>query len=272
MIVRIADFAIEEKGLDVPVKWDETLEDLSWENLKIIQKKKGYRYSMDSILLAHFCQLKNGNGVIDLGTGNAIIPLILARRNLTIQIVGVEIQVELIDMAHRNILINEMENRISLFHRDVRELTGHFEKATFDVAITNPPYRSIPSGRLNRRSQKALARHEILGSLTHMAQVASHLLRPTGRFYAVYPASRIVDLFNSLMGSDLEPKRVRMVHSNSREEAKLVMIEATKGGKRELRVMPPLFVYDLDGRYTADMEGISVADTDPNTQGAGEKD
>lgn len=254
VIVKVAHLRDEGRELEVPIYTDETLNSLLSEKLKIIQKRKGYRYSIDAILLAHFCHLKRGNHVIDLGTGNAIIPILVATRGLPIQIVGVEIQEELMDMARRNVAINDLEGRISLIHRDVRDLPDCLDKASFDVAITNPPYRRVRSGRVNPDPQKALARHEILGSLKDMARVASFLLRPTGRFYAIYPASRMVDMLLILRESDLEPKRIQIVHSNAGEDAKLVMAEAVKGGRRELRVLKPLFVCDLEGRPSQEME------------------
>lgn len=242
--------------MEVPIHPDETLDSLLNKKLKIIQKRKGYRYSIDAILLAHFCHLKKANEVIDFGTGNAIIPILLVTQSAAAQIVGVEIQAELIDMARRNIVINNMEGRIILIHRNVRDLPGCLDKASFDVAISNPPYRPVRTGRVNPHPQKALARHEILGSLRDMAQIASFLLRPMGRFYVIYPASRTVDMLLILRESDLEPKRIQNVHSNAKEDAKLVMAEGVKGGRRELRVLKPLFVYDLGGRYTKEMERI----------------
>jgi len=224
--------------------------------LRIIQKRKGYRYSIDAILLADFCRLKKAENVIDLGTGNAIIPLLLATRNPTNRIVGVELQAELVDMAHRNIALNDLEERIELVHQDVKNLPGSLEPAAFDVAVTNPPYRPVQAGRVNPQREKALARHEILGSLEGMARIASFLLRPMGRFYLIYPASRTVDMLLTLRKTDLEPKRLRLIHSTSREKAKLVMAEAVKAGRKELQILRPLFVHDLDGHFTEEMERI----------------
>ncbi len=256
VIVKIAHFIRRGRALEVPIQPDETVDGLLNGKLRIIQKKRGYRFSIDTILLAHFCRLKKANVVIDLGTGNAVIPIFLAARWAAVRIVGVEIQAELIDMARRNIAINDMEGRITLIHRDVRDLPTYLDKGSFDVAISNPPYRPVQTGRVNPDHQKALARHEILGSLKDMAQVASFLLCPKGRFYVVYPSSRVVDLFLTLRDSDLEPKRIQNVHSNAKEEARLVMAEAVKGGRKELRVLKPLFIYDLDGRYTGEMKRI----------------
>jgi tRNA1Val (adenine37-N6)-methyltransferase len=242
--------------VDVLIHPDETLDSPLNKKLKIIQKKKGYRYSIDAILLAHFCHLQKGDKVIDLGTGNAIIPILLATRRIADRIVGVEIQEELIDAARRNVAINKMEEQISVIHGDVRGLSGCLEGSSFNVTISNPPFRPTRTGRVSPDRQKALARHEILGSLEDMARISSFLLRPGGRFHIIYPTSRAVDMFVGLRSSGLEPKRVQFVHSNASEDAKLVLAEAVKGGRKELKILEPLFVYDLKGHYTAQMEEI----------------
>ena len=242
--------------MDVPIHPDETLDSPLNKKLKIIQKKKGYRYSIDAILLAHFCHLQKGDKVIDLGTGNAIIPILLATRRIADRIVGVEIQEELIDAARRNVAINKMEGQISVIHGDVRGLSGCLEGSSFNVTISNPPFRPTRTGRVSPDRQKALARHEILGSLEDMARISSFLLRPGGRFHIIYPTSRAVDMFVVLRSFGLEPKRVQFVHSNASEDAKLVLTEAVKGSRKELKILEPLFIYDLKGHHTAQMEEI----------------
>jgi len=256
MIFKVAHFCREREDVEVPIHPDETLDSLLDRKLRIIQERKGYRFSIDAILLAQFCRLKKRDKVIDLGTGNAVIPVLLTTRGVAAHVVGVEIQGDLIEMARRNVVINNMQGRITLVHRDVRDLPDRLDKASFDVAITNPPYRPVEAGRINPHPQKALARHEIFGSLKDMVQVASFLLRPRGRFHVIYPASRTVDMLLVLRESDLEPKRIQVVHSNAKQDAKLVMAEAVKGGRRELRVLKPLFVNDIEGHSTEEMERI----------------
>jgi len=242
--------------LEVPVHEDETIEFLPGRGLRFIQKKRGYRYCLDAILLASFCRLNEGHRVVDLGTGNAVIPILLAARGIRISIVGVEVQGELLDLARRNVLINGLEGTVTLVHRDVRDLGGSLGSSSFDVAISNPPYRRLKTGRINPDPQKALARHEILGSLEDMARAASSLLRTRARFYVVYPASRLADMLSIMRRSDLEPKRIRLVHPSASEEAKLVLAEAVKGGRGELRVLAPLIVHDLEGSSTSQIDEI----------------
>lgn len=256
VIFKVAFLPRERSVVEVPIRPGETLETPLGGRLRIIQKKRGYRYSIDAILLAHFCRLERGDHVIDLGTGNGIIPLLLALRGLADRIVGVEIQDELIDLARRNVRINHMAERISLIHCDVKGLPDRFEAGSFQVAITNPPYRPVRTGRINPNPEKAIARHEILGSLASMAQVASFLLIQRGRFHVIYPAFRMVDMLSILRETGLEPRRIQIVHAKPGEEARFVLAEAVKGGPRELQIVKPVFLHRSNGEHTVDMERI----------------
>ena len=235
---------------------DETLDHLSPGNLKILQKKKGYRFSIDSILLAHFVRLKEGQKVVDLGTGSGVIPIILAIKVKSTEIWGVEIQEELAEMAKRNIEINHLQDRVHILKGDARNLADRMESEEFDIVLTNPPYRKIRSGRLNPQREKAIARHEIKGSLTDMAKIAFRLLRPKASFYLVYPAVRIADLITCLRENHLEPKRLRLVHPNMEKGAQLILVEAIKGGGPGVEIHPPLFIHDLNGQYSEEMRSI----------------
>ena len=240
---------------------DETLSHLLPGNVKILQKKRGYRFSIDSILLAHFVRLREGQKVVDLGTGSGVIPIILATRVKTTRIWGVEIQEELAEMAKRNIEMNQLQDRIHIVKSDVRNLADRMESEEFDIVLTNPPYRKIRSGRLNLQREKAMARHEIKGSLADMTKIAFRLLRPKASFYLVYPAVRLVDLITCVRGSHLEPKRLRLVHPNVGKGAKLILLEAIKGGGPGLDIHPPLFIHDLNGQYSEEMRSIYSSTT-----------
>jgi tRNA1Val (adenine37-N6)-methyltransferase len=238
------------------LRQDETLDYFLSGNVKILQKKKGYRFSIDSILLAHFIRLKEGQKVVDLGTGSGVIPIILATKFKSAEIWGVEIQEELAEMAHRNIEMNHLQGRVHILKGDARNLADRMESEGFDIALTNPPYRKIRSGRLNVQREKAIARHEIMASLADMATIAFRLLRPKASFYLVYPAVRIADLITRLRESRLEPKRLRFVHPNMRKGAQLILVETIKGGGPGVEIHPPLFIHDLNGDYSEEMQSI----------------
>ncbi len=181
---------------------------------------------------------------MDLGTGSGIIPIILATKVKSTEIWGVEIQEELAEMAKKNIEMNHLQGRVHIVKGDARDLADRMQSEAFDIVLTNPPYRKIRSGRLNPQREKAIARHEIKGSLSDMAKIAFRLLRPKASFYLVYPALRLVDLIAFLRETRLEPKRLRLVHPNVEKGAKLILLEAIKGGGPALEIHPPLFIHD----------------------------
>jgi tRNA1Val (adenine37-N6)-methyltransferase len=219
---------------------DETLNTFSNRRLKIVQRKGGYRFSIDAVLLSQFVKLRRNEGVIDLGTGCGILPLLLSQKATRHSFVGVEVQKALADLALKNVRINDLESRITILRQDFRTLPDTLPPGSFDVVISNPPYRRRLSGRINPSEEKAIARHEIRGSLADLISVASYLLPSKGRCYLIYPATRTVDLFVTLRGKHLEPKRVQLVYPHPDEGAKFILVEAVKTRGVELKTLPPL--------------------------------
>ena len=226
---------------------DETLDDLLHGSLKIIQKKDGYRFSVDAILLANFIGVPKAESIIDLGTGCGIIPILLAHMTKVNKIVGVEVQEDLAEMARRSVELNDLCRRITIFHKDLNNLKELFETESFDMVVSNPPYRKAYSGRINPHSQKAIARHEIKCSLQDVLKVSRHLVKPMGKVYIVFPVVRLGDIISQHREVGLEPKKLQIVYSNINSEGKLVLIEASKGGRSGLKVLKPLFTHDKDG-------------------------
>ena len=227
---------------------DETFDTLFDGKLKILQKKKGYRFSVDTILLSQFVKIKRDEKAIDLGTGCGILPLLLSHVTKTNSLMGVEIQKGLAELAHKNVLLNDLGDRVSILHKDFRELKDTFPPGSFDVVFSNPPYRKYRTGRVNPAIEKAIARHEIKGTLEDLISMASHLLPPKGRCYLIYSASRVVDLLCTLRSKKLEPKRLQLVYPHCNGGAKFVLTEAVKASGVELKVMAPL-VLDETEKY-----------------------
>ena len=223
---------------------NETLDTFFNGKLQIIQKKRGYRFSVDAILLSQFVRIQKNERVIDLGTGCGILPLLLSYTTKAHSFVGVEIQKGLADCAKRNVVLNHLEDRISILKQDFRELRGVFQSGSFDVALSNPPYRKYRTGRINPSMEKAIARHEIKGTLENLISITSYLLPPKGRFTMIFPASRTVDLLVALRDGRLEPKRLQFVHPRTGNEAELVLIESIKTSGVELKVMNPLILHE----------------------------
>jgi tRNA1Val (adenine37-N6)-methyltransferase len=225
---------------------DETLDTFFNGKLQIIQKKKGYRFSIDAVLLSQFIKIRKNERVIDLGTGCGILPLMLSQTTKTHSFVGVEIQKGLAECAKKNVVLNHLEDRILILKQDFRELKGNFSPGSFDVVLSNPPYRKYRTGRINPSMEKAIARHEIKGTLEDMISIASYLLPPKGRCYVIFPALRTVDLLVALRVGKLEPKRLQFVHPRFGEEAKFILAESIKASGVELKIMGPLILHESD--------------------------
>jgi len=221
---------------------DETLEPFFNGRLHIIQKKKGYRFSVDPILLSQFVKIRKNERVIDLGTGCGVLLLLLSWNTNARSFVGVEIQKGLAECAKKNVALNHLEDRISILKQDFRKLRTVFPPGSFDVALSNPPYRKYQTGRVNPSTEKAIARHEIKGNLEDLISIASYLLPPKGRCYLIFPALRTVDLFAKLRDGKLEPKRIQFVYPRIGEEAKFVLAESLKASGVELKIMRPLIL------------------------------
>jgi len=221
---------------------DETLDNFFDRRIQILQKKRGYRFSIDAVLLSQFIKIRKNEKVIDLGTGCGILPLLLCHETKAHSFVGVEIQKDLAELAKRNVLLNHLEHRISILQNDLRTLKTIFPPGSFQVVLSNPPYRKFRTGRVNPALEKAIARHEIEGTLEDLVSMASYLLPPKGRCYLIFPALRTVDLLVALRNRRLEPKRLQFVYPRLHEEANFILTESTKASGVELRVMDPLIL------------------------------
>lgn len=207
--------------------------------LSLIQSENGYRFSIDALLLADFATIKEGDLVVDLGTGCGVIGLMLLFSRPVKKVWGLEIQEELSRQAARNVEMNGCSTRMSVIRGDITRLP--FRGGCIDAVVCNPPYRKHRSGRINPHPQRAIARHEILTGLGGITRAASFLLKPKGRFALVYPAERLADLFANLRRVNLEPKRLKPVYPSLRAGAKLALVEAAIGGRPGLKIEPPSF-------------------------------
>ncbi len=222
--------------------------------IKVKQERSGYRFSIDSILLASHADPRTGDKVLDLGTGCGIIPLILAYHEPNLKIFGIEVQKELADIAGSNVEENHMDDIITILCKDMKELKNDMISGPVDLVVSNPPYRKAESGRINPDMQRAVAKHEIKVSLDDITATVRRVLRTAGRFVIIYSAERITDLLTRLRSAGIEPKFLRMIHSGIKTEAKMVMVEGIKGGRPAVKIGPPLIIYDEKGNYTQEVE------------------
>lgn len=242
--------------MDIELKQNERIDDLQCKGLKIIQNTEGFCFGVDSVLLANFANIKKNQRVIDLGTGSAIIPILLAGKTEAAEIIGVEIQKSVADMALRSVKLNGLENRIKILNEDLKNLMLLYEKGSFDAVTTNPPYKHTGSGILNPEDSKAISRHEIKCSLEDVISISSALLKQDGRFFMVHRPERIVDIIYLMRTYKLEPKVIRFVHPYPGKKPALLLIEGLKGGKAFLRFMDPLYIHDGFGNYTQEIINI----------------
>jgi len=222
----------------VPLKPGESVDSFMDGRLHLIQSAKGYRFSVDAILLSRFATARKGDRVVDLGAGCGIIGLMLLLTRPIGGVVCLEVQASLADQAFRNANLNGFKDKMTVIRGDIRHPPLCASMA--DVVVCNPPYRPARSGRINPDRERAIARHEILASLTDILSAAVRLLKPKGRIAMVYPAVRLAELTARLRSFGLEPKRMRMLHPGLQEEARLVFVEARGGAKSGLKILPPL--------------------------------
>ena len=236
---------------------DVTFDSLFSGAIKLLQHRRGYRFSVDAPILASFVRLKRGERVVDLGTGNGVILLILARRFPQAgEMVGVEIQEGLAELASRNVELNGLGGLIRVLHGDIRECRRLFGPESFDVVVSNPPYYPLGRGRINPEDERAIARHEVMATVGDVVEASRYLLKGGGRVYYVYPARRAVTLLAEMRRRSIEPKRMRWVHPFPAKGAEMVLVEGVKGAKEGLEVEPPLVVQDAEGGYTEEMERV----------------
>lgn len=234
----------------------ERIDDLLTKNLKIIQSNEVFSFSMDAVLLSHFVSLPVQKGkIIDLCTGNGVIPLLLSTRTKGV-IHGVEIQDRLADMAKRNVELNHVMDRIHIYHDDVKEASKYLIPGSYDVLTCNPPYLPLQRGMHNANDHFSIARHEIKLTLEEMIQVSAKLVRTGGKVAYVHRPSRLVDLMMYMRKYKIEPKRIRFVYPKKNVESNMVLIEGIRDGKPDVKLLPPLIVYEENGEYCQEIYEI----------------
>jgi tRNA1(Val) A37 N6-methylase TrmN6 len=228
----------QSKSRDIKLLPDEAVDDFKNGNLRLIQSRTGYRFSIDAVLLSEFVTIKRDDVVVDLGAGCGIIPLMLLLKRPVRRAYGLEIQWRLAYQTARNALLNGFSGRMSVIMGDIRN--PPLSASCADVVVCNPPYRRKDSGRINPDQQRAIARHEILASLDDILKATKRILKARGRLAMIYPAERLNDLMIRMRNLDLEPKRLRIIYPGMESDAKLAMVEACLGGRPGLKILPPL--------------------------------
>ena len=238
------------------IREDETLEDLQLCGLRIIQKKEGFRFGMDSVLLAHFAPVGAKDRVADFGTGTGILPLLLIGRGKGSSFECFEIQESYAEMAERTMQMNALDNRVHIIRGDAAKAYEKIESCSMDAVICNPPY-GIPGTVLDSPvAARSIARNQGTDTMKGFLKSAFRILKGRGRFITVYPASRMLHLMRQMQEEHLEPKRFQLVYPNEEKPANLVLIEAVKDAKPMLHPLEPLIIYGKDRSLTNRLRSV----------------
>ena len=230
------------------LKENERIDDLQLNNLKIIQNSKWFCFGIDSIILSNFAKEMHKNSkVLDLGTGNGILAILVSEKVENSKIIGIEVQEEVADMAKRSVELNNLEQRITIINSNIKEIKYNNE---FDAVITNPPYKETNTGLMNENQVKLISRHEIKGTLEDFIRKSSEALKDRGSLYMVNRPERTIDIFEYCRKYKLEPKKLQMVYSKIGGKPNLILVKAVKNANKYLKVEKPLYIYKENGEYT----------------------
>ena len=224
---------------------------LGYKDKYIVQNTQMFNFSLDSVLLPNFVTLnKNIKNILDIGCGNAPIPLILSTKTKAL-ITGVEIQKEVYNLACKSVKINNLENQINIINADINEIYNQFETESFDVITCNPPFFKVSEkSNLNKSDYKTIARHEVKLNLDDIFKISKKLLKNNGYVAIVHRPERLLDILNSMQKYNIEPKKIQFIYPKTNMEANILLVEGMKNGKKGLKVLNPIYTHLDNGEYT----------------------
>lgn len=242
--------------MDVNINIDESIDDLQLNGLMLIQKKSGFRFGVDAVLLSDFANIKKKHRVLDLCTGTGIVPFLAYGKYSPKEVWGVEIQEDMVEMANRSSKLNNTDDIVKFKCADLKDKNLVNELGRFDVITVNPPYKLNNAGILNPNDKLAIARHEILCNLEDVIVSARRLLADNGRMFIVHRPERLADIFGLMRKYSIEPKRVKMIHPSAKKAPNIVLVEGQRDGGAFLKWEEPLYVYDENGNYSKEIDKI----------------
>ncbi len=238
------------EDLKFELREGERLDDLQRDNLKIIQNPSLFCFGIDAVLLSAFAKAKRSAKILDMCSGNGIIPILLSSRLDASHITALELQKSSCSLANRSVQGNNLQDLITVVQGDVKDSRKLFGYNAFDAITVNPPYIKGSNGLNNPNEALNIARHEIYCSLEDIARESAAVLKPGGKIFMIHKPFRLVEIFDCFLKYKLEPKRLRFIQSKADSEPSMVLVEAALDGGRELKVMPPLIIYKDEGGYT----------------------
>lgn len=224
---------------------------LGYKNLKIVQDSDMFSFSLDSVLLPNFVTInKKIDNILDIGCGNAPIPLILSTKT-NAKITGIEIQKSVYDLAVESIKINNKEEQINIINEDINEFYKKEETDKYDVITCNPPFfKYIETSNINKNDYKTIARHEVKLNLSQLFTIAKKLLKNNGVIAVVHRPERFLDVITEMKKNNIEPKRVQFIYPKMNMDANIMLIEGSKNGNPGLKILPPIYTHNESGEYT----------------------
>ena len=242
--------------MEVNINNDESIDDLQLNGLRLIQKEKGFRFGVDAVLLSHFANIKKKHRVIDLCTGTGIVPFLVYGKYSPQEVIGLEIQEDMVEMANRSSILNNTEDKVKFINGDLKDKKIIDSIGKFDVVTVNPPYKLNNAGIVNPNDKLAIARHEVMCTLEDVIIASRRLLKDNGRMFIVHRPERLADIFGLMRKYKIEPKRVRMIQPNTKKAPNIVLVEGQRDGGAFLKWEEPLYVYDDNGNYSEEIDRI----------------
>lgn len=232
---------------------------LGYKDLYIVQDTDMFNFSLDSVLLPNFVTLnKKINKIMDIGCGNAPIPIILSTKT-TAPIIGVEIQKEVYELAKESIEINKLENQITLYNNDIKEIYKNFDTCSFDLITCNPPFfKYQEDSNINKNDYKTIARHEVKLNLDDLMNIAKYLLNNNGTINLVHRPERLADIIVAMRNNNIEPKRIQFVYPHKDKDANILLIEGRKNANPGIKFLPPMYSHTDEGEYTEEIKKYFV--------------
>ena len=238
------------------LKIDERIDDLQYKGFKLIQNPKEFCFGVDAVLLANFPIIKKDDIVVDFGTGSGIIPMLICAKTEASHVTGIEIQEYLSDMAKRSVILNNICDKVTIINDDLKNWADYLKPSSCDIITCNPPYKDKGTGIINPKNGKAIARHEITCNLEDVICNASKLLKFNGKLCMIHRPQRIADIICIMRKYKIEPKRLKFVYPDRFKAPSMILIEGAMGGRAEMRVLEPLFIYDDNGSYSKEINMI----------------
>ena len=242
--------------MNVKINIDEGIDDLQLKGLKLIQKQQGFRFGVDAVLLSDFANIKNKHRVVDLCTGTGIIPFLAYGKYNPKEVIGLEIQDDMVEMANRSSELNDITDIVKFVHGDLKDKKLIDSLGKFDVVTVNPPYKLNNAGIVNPNDKLAIARHEVMCTLEDVIIASRRLLKDNGRMFIVHRPERLADIFGLMRKYKIEPKRVRLVQPNTKKAPNIVLVEGQRDGGAFLKWEETLYVYDDNGNYSEEIDRI----------------